>query len=294
MKFEWVDPVEGENNMQKNTAERERRWNRHRQLSDEFESVTRAWILSNGKENDERRRVLAKKLRLSQFEFEPYWRGKTVHHRNGDLPPGNPGIVRWQYKLKSGEKIRQIVGKRQCKKTLVRELQEIAVGASVDFVEQRTITMIDDGSWGHWSTLEDLPPPPTDFVDGKLVYDSAVTLSPSTIVGTILDGPPQTSTANNACSSQENDAKVIRTGDLTDDTQNSSSIDDKVQTSIMTQKNVRRACDGDLDARHREKDVGSKSPSKTTSKAAPTNYRKDVNDEKRLSLFGSIKRKILV
>lgn len=158
MKFTWVGPEEGENDLQKNKAERDARWAHHRKLSDEFEKVTRGWVDSNGKEGDEERKILAKRLRLSQFDFEPYWRGKTVHHRNGDLPPGNPGIVRWEYVLKDGDKVRQIVGQRQCKKTLVRELQEIEAGASVEWAEKHTVEMIKDGSWGRWDTCDDLPP----------------------------------------------------------------------------------------------------------------------------------------
>lgn len=178
-KFVWNDPKEGENDLTLDDREREARWSQHMKLTKSFEEVTRNWISAAQAgdrtvthELNEKRRTLAKRLRISQFDYEPFWRGKTVHHRNGDLVTTNPGIIQWRYHLKDGTKVRQIIGQRQCKKTLVRELQEIEAGASVDFAEKRTEEMLADESWGHWSTMEDLPPKPTGFKDNKLVYDS--------------------------------------------------------------------------------------------------------------------------
>jgi hypothetical protein len=96
----------------------------------------------------------------------------------GDLVAGNSGIIKWEYRLKSGENIRQIIGHRQCRKTLSRELNEIAVGASVDFVEKRTEEMLADGSWGHWSTCDDIGDKPTAFVDDELIYTAVEIIAP--------------------------------------------------------------------------------------------------------------------
>lgn len=169
--FNWVPPEEGENDLQNDKTERKRRWDNHRRLCSHFEKVTRQWAASKGQEGGEERRILAKRLRLSHFDYEPYWLGKWVHHRNGDLPLTNPGIVRFQYPMANGEKIRQILGHEDSRKSILRELQEIAVGAPVDFVEAKTKQLLKDGKWGQWDTCEDLPAPPTGFKDGQLIYD---------------------------------------------------------------------------------------------------------------------------
>lgn len=167
----WVPPEEGENDLQKDKTERKRRWDNHRRLCSQFEEITRKWAASKGKEGAEERRILAKKLRLSHFDYEPYWLGKWVHHRNGDLPLTNPGIVRFQYPMVNGEKICQVMGHEDSRKSVLRELHEIAVGAPVDFVEARTKQLLKDGKWGQWDTCDDLPALPTDFRDGQLKYD---------------------------------------------------------------------------------------------------------------------------
>lgn len=169
--FDWVPPEEGENHLQEDLEERERRWQNHRRLCTQFEQVTRAWIDAGGQEGEEERRILAKKLRLSHFDYEPYWRGLWVHHRNGDLPLGNPGVIRWQYPRLDSTRIRQVLGQEQSRKSILRELQEIAVGAPVDVAEAHTKEMLKDGSWGRWDTCDDMGPPPTGYRKGKFVYD---------------------------------------------------------------------------------------------------------------------------
>ncbi|CEH13726.1 Phosphatidylinositol transfer protein PDR16 and related proteins [Ceraceosorus bombacis] len=170
--FEWIEPAAEENDKLKDTATKDRLWKRHRALTREYEGVTRMWIRAGGDEKDallaEKRRVLVKKLRVSQFDLEPYVRGATVHHRNGTLPRGNPGIVRWQYELKSGDNIRQIVGHSQSRKSLVRELVEISNGSSVSDAEAQTRKIIEGGAWGRWDTCEDLPEEVKSRVDALL------------------------------------------------------------------------------------------------------------------------------
>lgn len=73
--------------------------------------------------------------------------------------------------MADGEKVRQVLGHEDSRKSVYRELQEIAVGAPVDFVEARTKQLLKEGSWGKWDTCDDLPPPPTGFKDGHLTYD---------------------------------------------------------------------------------------------------------------------------
>lgn len=186
VEFKWVPAEEGENDLHQNKEERKRRWDNHRRLCNEYEKVTRRWAASKGKEGKEERRILQKKLRLSHFDYEPYWLGRWVHHRNGDLPMGNPGIVRWEYPYKDGKKVREILGHEDSRKSVLRELQEIAVGAPVDFVEARTKQLLKEDKWGKWDTCDDLPKPPSGFKDGQLIYEGSAAASID-VIG--LNGP---------------------------------------------------------------------------------------------------------
>jgi hypothetical protein len=98
--FEWIAPEAGENDKLLDTATRERLMGIHSKLAAEYERITRQWTSARGSAQDaeltEQRRILVKKLRVSQFGLEPYTRGVTIHHRNGTLVAGNPGIVRWE------------------------------------------------------------------------------------------------------------------------------------------------------------------------------------------------------
>lgn len=105
----------------------------------------------------EQRDVLIKKLRLSQFELEPYTRGRTIHHRNGTLPLGNPGMVKWDYVQKDGEKLRQIIGQKESRKSMIYQLLTIQNGGSVADAEAKTKQMIEAGQWGQWDTCDDMP-----------------------------------------------------------------------------------------------------------------------------------------
>lgn len=90
-----------------------------------------------------RRELLVKKLRLQQFELEPYVRGKTVYHRNGTID--GQGIVVWPYPQKgSAEDIRHVVGRKYCGETLKQELlrsqgSEAAQGLAITTAEQATV-----------------------------------------------------------------------------------------------------------------------------------------------------------
>ena len=208
--FNWVAPEEGENDLQSDKAAREKRWNNHRRLCNQFELVTRRWCASKGKEGGEERRVLQKKLRLSHFDYEPYWLGLWVHHRNGDLPLGNPGMVRWQYPMANGDKIREILGHEDSRKSILRELQEIAVGAPVDFVEARTKELLKEGSWGKWDSCDDLPEPPTGFENGQLKYDGdRAAISIIDVIG--VDGPETIDEAKAQAAKQGTEAQKATT-----------------------------------------------------------------------------------
>ncbi|CBQ67910.1 conserved hypothetical protein [Sporisorium reilianum SRZ2] len=135
--FEFVEPVEGENEQTKDEEGKKRTWNNYMSIAKEYEKVTRKWCDTKGKDKDvvKQRELLVKKLRVAQFEHEPYFRGKTVYHRDGTID--GQGVVTWEYKQKGGETIRHVVGRRACVATLKKEIAEIEGGADLDEAEKR-------------------------------------------------------------------------------------------------------------------------------------------------------------
>ena len=135
--FEFVEPVEGENDQTKDEDGKKRTWNNYMSIAKEYEQVTRKWCQTKGKDPKvvQQRELLVKKLRVAQFEHEPYFRGKTVYHRDGTID--GQGVVTWEYKQKSGETIRHVVGRRSCVATLKKEIAEIEGGADPAEVEKR-------------------------------------------------------------------------------------------------------------------------------------------------------------
>lgn len=276
VEFDWVPPQEGENDLHDNKEEVDRRWENHRRLCDEFEKVTRKWADSKGQEYDQERRTLIKRLRVSHMDYDPFWRGRWVHDRNGDLSQKNPGMIRWQYPMIDGSKTREILGHDTCRKTLVRELQEIGVGASVDFAEARTQQLIKEGKWGDWNSCDDLPAPPTGFQDGALTYENDSGLAAAIdVIG--LNGPEmlQNVKANGTkpvprmaapTSQTTNDTAVI--GNSTDQTQqNSTATANKVDVVKPSSK-------------HQQIQT-----STVDAPAEPAN--------EKLGMFGSLKKKIM-
>ncbi|KAJ1030188.1 hypothetical protein NDA16_001099 [Ustilago loliicola] len=135
--FKFVEPVEGENEQTKDEEGKKRTWNNYMSIAKEYEQVTRKWCETKGKDKEvtKKRELLVKKLRVAQFEHEPYFRGKIVYHRDGTID--GQGVVTWEYKQKDGEVIRHVVGRRSCVATLKKEIEEIEGGADPEEVEKR-------------------------------------------------------------------------------------------------------------------------------------------------------------
>lgn len=145
--FDFQEPVEGENDLLKDTAKREELWAAYMKLADEFEETTRKWGESKDEDGKlgEQRIILTKKLRLAQYNQEPYIRGKTPYHRNGTLD--GQGKVKWVYTQKNGEVYHHIVGRKACAATLSRELKEIEEGKSLKEVQAKTDKALEDRDW---------------------------------------------------------------------------------------------------------------------------------------------------
>ncbi|KAE8235932.1 hypothetical protein A4X03_0g9606, partial [Tilletia caries] len=81
--------------------------------------------------------LLAKKLRIQQYAMEPYFRGRTVLHRNNTID--GTGRVTWYYKQRDGRTQKHVLGRKHCTHTLKREVKEIEEeGVSVQEAQART------------------------------------------------------------------------------------------------------------------------------------------------------------
>jgi hypothetical protein len=202
--FKYVESKPGENDCQKDEETKERLKARHHRITDQFEKVTREWCAGGGEEEDlnEKRQVLIKKLRLSQFELEPYTRGLTVYHRNGVLPAEHQGIATFDYALPD-ETVRQVIGKATCRKSIERELCEIEAGASTKQAEEKTQEMLKDGSWGDWrvndnsAEIKEKAVASLDNLDGKS-HPAAASDSPTTPTKRTKKEPEKTSNGKEA------------------------------------------------------------------------------------------------
>jgi len=148
--FEFPEPGPNDDDVMKDTATAKAKWDAYMKLADEYEAVTKEWATS-GKGDEkvsEKRKLLVKKLRVAQFDAEPYQRGKLVQHRARIID--GQGIVTWEYQQKSGDVIRHIVGRRHCVSVMKREISEIESRKSTKEVEEKTAKA---DAAADWTTL---------------------------------------------------------------------------------------------------------------------------------------------
>ncbi|GJJ75557.1 hypothetical protein EMPS_07915 [Entomortierella parvispora] len=97
-KYNYVPAVAGENDVQKDTATKDKLLAERHALQDKFDGVTRAWIKNiNGKNSSERDEV-AQELREQYTRLTPYVRAKNLYQRLG---VAHDGRVDWTYNVKA-------------------------------------------------------------------------------------------------------------------------------------------------------------------------------------------------
>ncbi len=146
--FDFVEPREGENEKMNDKATKDKLWKKYMSLVDEFEDATRKQIDSDGRDqkNENKRDILIKKLRIAQFDLEPYIRGMTVYARDGTVD--GQGKVTWIYKTKSGKTFRHVVGRKTCCATLRREIEEMEEqGLTAKEVESKSEKAMQQQDW---------------------------------------------------------------------------------------------------------------------------------------------------
>ncbi|CAD6979904.1 unnamed protein product [Tilletia controversa] len=146
--FKFVPPQAGENKLQQDEEGRKREKGRYMELATEYEDATREWIQlgSNDPKIMDKRALLAKKLRIQQYAMEPYFRGKSVLHRDGTVD--GTGRVTWYYKQRDGRTQKHVLGRKHCTHTLKREVKEIEEeGVSVQEAQARTDKALAAKDW---------------------------------------------------------------------------------------------------------------------------------------------------
>mgnify|MGYP002715313523 CR=1 FL=1 len=120
--WKYNEPVEGENDLMKDTATRDAIREEYEQLAKQWIDVTRQWCNSPSDDLEYRRTVLMMQLRLKWYQLDPYIRARTVYNRNNVLR--NDFLVTWEYPQVNGSKESQQVNVRHNVPALVQWLKE--------------------------------------------------------------------------------------------------------------------------------------------------------------------------
>lgn len=189
----WKEPRDGENKVDE--QEKKKREEAFQKIADEYEEVTKKWADGDSsKELLDKRLILVKKLRVAQFEKEPFTRGRTQLHRDATID--GQGIVTWMYKQKDGEAIRHIVGRKFCAAVLKRELKEIEEeGSSIKDAEKKTDEALEKEDWVTLYGSEEMARNiEGERVDGKTPEEGETSPGAITVVGVpagTLAGPAE-------------------------------------------------------------------------------------------------------
>ncbi|SNX87831.1 related to CSR1 - phosphatidylinositol transfer protein [Melanopsichium pennsylvanicum] len=125
--WDYIEPQAGENDIMKDTKSRKKIEAEMKELTDEFEKVTREWFetTANDDENEDlayRREVLAKQVRLKNYQLQPFVRAKNIYQRSGLMTMD--GTVTWEYPQVNGKSITQVVNNRHNYGALIKWLKE--------------------------------------------------------------------------------------------------------------------------------------------------------------------------
>ncbi|OAA74860.1 CRAL/TRIO domain protein [Akanthomyces lecanii RCEF 1005] len=86
--YKYVEPVEGENDIMKDTATRDRLQAERQEIANRFEAATRKWVEASTPEINAERASLAKELCVNYWKLDPYIRARSLYDRNGNMRGG--------------------------------------------------------------------------------------------------------------------------------------------------------------------------------------------------------------
>lgn len=95
--FNFIEPVEGENDLMKDTATREKLDEERRALFAKFEDATRQWVAADNEEERKKQNALraetAKELCDNYWKLDPYIRARSHFDRVGTIQPDGSPVV---------------------------------------------------------------------------------------------------------------------------------------------------------------------------------------------------------
>ena len=107
----WVEPLPGEKEgLDRNDPKRQEMWKSYRDISRDYEEVTKKWIISDGQDDtlNAERDLQSKRLRLKFIELEPFIRARSMYQRAGII--NDDLLLQFNYKQKDGRVLRQVIG----------------------------------------------------------------------------------------------------------------------------------------------------------------------------------------
>ncbi|SPO31602.1 related to CSR1 - phosphatidylinositol transfer protein [Ustilago trichophora] len=148
--WDYIEPQAGENDIMKDSKSRAKIEAEMKELTDEFEKYTQEWF-ENTRTDDEnpdlthRREVLAKQIRLKNYQLQPFVRAKNIYQRAGIMTMD--GTVTWEYPQTNGKTITQVVNDRHNYGALIKWLKDHNEDTLEDsFGHQKLAEICTDGS----------------------------------------------------------------------------------------------------------------------------------------------------
>lgn len=148
--WDYIEPQAGENDIMKDSKSRAKIEKEMKQLTDEFEKVSREWIETSQIDADNpelsyRREVLAQQIRLKNYQLQPFVRAKNIYQRSGLMTMD--GTVTWEYPQVNGKSITQVVNDRHNYGAIIKWLQEHNEDTLEDsFGHKKLAEICDDGT----------------------------------------------------------------------------------------------------------------------------------------------------
>ncbi len=148
--WDYIEVQAGENDIMKDTKSKQKVEKEMKELTDEFEKVTQEWFetTQNDDENEDlayRREVLAKQIRVKNYQLQPFHRAKTIYQRAGIIT--YDGTITWKYPQTNGKTITQVVNDRHNYGSLIKWLKEHNEDTLEDsFGHQKLYEICDDGT----------------------------------------------------------------------------------------------------------------------------------------------------
>ena len=208
----WVEPLPGEKEgLDRNDPKRQEMWKSYRDISRDYEEVTKKWIISDGQDDtlNAERDLQSKRLRLKFIELEPFIRARSMYQRAGII--NEDLLLQFNYKQKDGRVLRQVIGADYARPALAK---------AVDAYTKRS-------EKSRWSTVSE------NGIASKEKSGMKAGMAGATSTESFAAGPRQ---SKNVAANQD----VRTSNDMTDQRQhwsaeNSFDRDQKGRTSLLVE-----------------------------------------------------------